>query len=187
MSASCREILERLGPYAAEELPASERRVVRDHLAACGDCRREALEADPTLLFAGPVPIEDVSAADAARILEGVKAAVSVRQAERRLGSGEANARKVGRRRATTAAAVAAVALLTLSLPGGLLRRGRAGSGAGPGAPAPVETPAFAAAASHPPPGPAAAPGGATVYEITPGRGPNEPRVVWIVDGSLDI
>ena len=135
MSASCREILERLGPYAAEELPASERRVVRDHLAACGDCRREALEADPTLLFAGPVPIEDVSAADAARILEGVKAAVSVRQAERRLGSGEANARKVGRRRATTAAA----------------------------------------------------PGGATVYEITPGRGPNEPRVVWIVDGSLDI
>jgi anti-sigma factor RsiW len=85
---SCREILGRLGPYAAEELPAAERRMVREHLASCGDCRREALPADPTLLFAGPVPIEDVSAADAARILEGVRAAVSVRRAERRLASG---------------------------------------------------------------------------------------------------
>jgi anti-sigma factor RsiW len=187
MSASCREVLGRLGAYAAEKLPTAQRRAVREHLASCADCRREALEADATLLFAGPVPIEDVSSADAARILEGVRAAVSVRQAERRLVSGEAKDRSVGRRRAA-AAAVAAVALLTLTLPGALPRGVRAASGTGPGGPVPAQAPAFAAAVSRPPSGaPAVAPTGATVYEIAPGRGPNEPRVVWIVDGSLDI
>ncbi len=42
-------------------------------------------------------------------------------------------------------------------------------------------TPGFAKAAAS------ADSAGATVYEIAPGAGPNEPRVVWIVDHSLDI
>jgi len=185
VSLSCREIQARLGPYAAEELAAADRRAVREHIAACGDCRLLAVEADPTLLFAGPVPIEDVSAADAARILEGVRAAVAVRQAERRLASSE-RPRPIGRRRAIIAAAVAAVGLTTLGLPGGPARGVRTPPDGGPSAASVVETPALATA-SRPSAAAAAAPAGATVYEIAPGRGPNEPRVVWIVDGSLDI
>jgi hypothetical protein len=189
VSLSCAETLACLGPYAAEDLPDERRRAVREHLAFCGECQTRAVAADPTLLFARPVPIEEVPAADAARILEGVRAAVALRQAERRLASGEQRepgaGHRVGRRWAAVAAALAAMALLMV-VPGGPSRSRSARSNAAQTAPA-ATTPAFAAAASRPA-GPAEIrPSGATVYEIAPGKGSNEPRVVWIVDGSLDI
>ncbi|MGH9398791.1 MAG: hypothetical protein ACRD00_00375, partial [Thermoanaerobaculia bacterium] len=82
------------------------------------------------------------------------------------------------------------VALLTLALPGGLSR---------PAAELPaavravkavkavkadnaVTPAAFAGKLADQPAGE-----GSTVYEFAPGAGPNEPRVVWIVDRSLDI
>lgn len=174
---SCPDVLARLASYSAEELSGTQRRAVREHLALCGACREAAVAADPTLLFAGTAPVEDVSAADMTRILEGVRMGVALKQAERRL----AEHRKPARRPAAVAAA-AAVAFFTLALPGGLSQR----------APAPAAratagksvTPGFAKASVT---APADAAGGATVYEISPGSGPDNPRVVWIVDHSLDI
>jgi hypothetical protein len=68
---------------------------------------------------------------------------------------------------------------LTLVVPSGL-RPPDAGRGT------PVRTaPAAGFSAVAGPPGPPSASGGATVYDLSPGAG--EPRVVWIVDESLDI
>ncbi|MGH9400420.1 MAG: zf-HC2 domain-containing protein, partial [Thermoanaerobaculia bacterium] len=85
MSPVCSEIRARFGPYAAEALAADERRAVREHLALCASCVEEASAADPTLLYAALAPPEEVSAANRARILQGVRAGIAIRQAERRL------------------------------------------------------------------------------------------------------
>ena len=182
MSLCCADVRLRFAPYAAEELSAPERRAVREHLAACGACRAEAAAADPTLLFAEAGPAEAVSAADAARILEGVRAAVALEQAERRLSARSKGGRRA-RNRTGAVAAAAAVALFTMALPGGFSQPPAAAPAA---AVTPVfgKTSAFARASAE---RSAKAPSGATVYEIAPGAGPDEPRVVWIVDGSLDI
>jgi anti-sigma factor RsiW len=174
---SCPDVRARLASYAVEELSSVQRRAVREHLALCGACREAAAAADPTLLFAKTVPVEDVSGADMARILEGVRVGVALKQAERRL----AKHRRPARRTAAVAAA-AAVAFFTLALPGGLSRR--ASAPAARAAAGKSVTPGFAKASVT---APADAAGGATVYEISPGSGPDNPRVVWIVDRSLDI
>jgi hypothetical protein len=174
---ACPDIRARLASYSAEELSGPQRREVREHLAGCRTCREAAVTADPTLLFAGAAPVEDVSAADMARILEGVRVGVALKQAERRL----AMHRKPGRRTAAVAAA-AAVVLFTLALPGGLSPR--ASAPAARATAGKTVTPGFAKASVT---APADASGGATVYEIAPGSGPDNPRVVWIVDRSLDI
>lgn len=177
MSPACPQVRAQFAAYAAEALASPERRAVREHLALCGPCREEAAAVDPTLLYAAGGPIEEVSAADRERILQGVRAGVALKQAERRLVK--------PKRRAAAVAAVAAVALLTLALPGGPERLTGTRTGE-PAAAAKAVTPAarsgFAKAAAAPADGV-----GATVYEIAPGAGPNEPRVVWIVDRSLDI
>ena len=111
MSPACPEFRSLFAAYAAEALTSSERRAVREHLALCGPCREEASASDPTLLFAAGGPAEEVSAADMARILEGVRVGVAIKQAERRLAKPP--------RRAAVVAAAAAVALFTLALPGG--------------------------------------------------------------------
>ena len=175
MSAGCPEIRGRLAGYAAEELAPASRSEVRAHLRSCSDCRREAGAADPTLLFAA-LPAEPVSPRDVDSILGAVRVGIALKESERRIAAGS---RGTGRARGNRAriAAVAAVVLATLGLP--LVR-----------APKPPERPAgaerlpaagFAAAAERP----AKASDGATVYDWNPGGG--EPRVVWIVDGSLDI
>lgn len=169
MSPACREVRARFAAYADETLTPSERGAVREHLALCGPCREEAASTDVTLLFAAGGPPAEVSAADMARILQGVRAGVALKRAESRLARPP--------RRAAAVAAAAAVALFTLALPGG---------------PSPDVPAVSAAAANAVTPGfaKAAAPAdgtGATVYEIAPGAGSNEPRVVWIVDHSLDI
>ncbi len=177
MSFSCPDVRARFAPYAAEALASEERRFVREHLAGCEACREEAVAADPTLLFAANAPFEDVSAADRARILEGVRAGVALKQAERRLAGGPV------RRKAAVAAAAAVVVLtLALSTSGGPRR---ASAPTGPASAA--VTPAFTAFVKASADGPAGETGTATVYEIAPGAGSDEPRVVWIVDRSLDI
>jgi anti-sigma factor RsiW len=178
MSPICSQIQARFGPYAAEALPADERRAVREHLAVCAACVGEAAAQDPTLLYAAGAPAEELSAQDMARILQGVRAGVAIKRAERRLS-------RPRRRSAKAAAAAAAVALFTLALPGGLSR---------PAAPVPMPAAVRAVQASTAPT-PAAlgrladqpAASSSTVYEIAPGAGPNEPRVVWVVDRTLDI
>jgi hypothetical protein len=179
MSPACREVRGRFAAYPDETLTPLERGAVREHLALCGPCREEAASTDATLLFAAGGPPAEVSAADVARILQGVRSGVAIKQAERRLAKPP--------RRAAVVAAAAAVALFTLALPGGpSLSSSRAPSHRlgvpAASAPAGKVVPSGLAKAAAPPDGT-----GATVYEIAPGAGPNEPRVVWIVDHSLDI
>jgi anti-sigma factor RsiW len=181
MSATCERILGRLPEYGREALPQEERRAVREHLTSCAACRTEAAAADPVLLFSA-LPPESVSAEDVATVVASVRAGMALRQAERRIErpSGRATDGRVSRRSARVAAA-AAVLLLTLALPFGPNS---------PKAPSPalVAGPSAADArlsTAAGPSGPAGAGAGATVYDFNPGAG--EPRVVWIVDGSLDI
>jgi len=178
MSAPCRDIRERLADYLEERLPSGEGRCLKAHLAVCGACRDEAGRIEPAVLFARTEP-EEVSAEDAARILSGVRAGVALKEAERKL----SGARARRRRRIAAMASAAALAAMTLVLPG---------SGRRPEAPAP-------AAAHRTETGgrgfaPAARggiertfPADATIYNWNPGAGIEEPRVVWIVDRSLDI
>ena len=179
MSPACRETRARFAAYAGEALTPQDRGVVREHLAVCAPCREEAASTDATLVFAAGGPPAEVSAADMARILQGVRAGVAIKRAERRLARPP--------RRAAAVAAAAAVALFTLALPGGPEKEAFRTSALGVGAPPTAAVtraagPGLSKAAGSP-----ADAGGATVYEIAPGAGPNEPRVVWIVDRSLDI
>jgi len=84
----------------------------------------------------------------------------------------------------------AAVTLLALTIPAGSRRDTRVAS-APAASPVPTRAaagPAAAGMAEAALPQEAAAPAdGATVYELNPGAGREEPRVVWIVDRGLDI
>ncbi|HTO77086.1 MAG TPA: zf-HC2 domain-containing protein [Thermoanaerobaculia bacterium] len=182
MTALCERTRAALPEYLAESLGESDRRAVRNHVAVCAGCRAEAAAADPTLLFAFANPPE-VSSAEVASVVESVRAGIALRQAERRIAP---PAPSRPSRRGARAAAAAAVLLLALAISSGPPR-------SAPSAPA-VKPVAAVSAGQRPEPGvsavasPEGAPkasGGATVYDWNPGAG--EPRVVWIVDGSLDI
>jgi hypothetical protein len=182
MSASCRQILSRLEDYAMEALSAEQRRAVREHLSRCADCRAEAVAADPLFLFAGSAPAA-LPDEEASRILEAVRAGVAWKQAESRI---ESPAR---RRRWSALASAAAAVILTLWLPGAAARRT---AGRAPGQPQAAETVLAPAAAPAPAGDVLEAPGGrqrypadATIYDWN--SGPGQPRVVWIVDRSIDI
>jgi anti-sigma factor RsiW len=189
MSAAVCEILRgSLDEYLREELPAPQRNMLREHLGACDECRAAAAGKDATFLFARPMP-EIVSPAETAGILSAVRTGVSLMQAERRLGGGT-------RRRIAGVAAAAVVALLVLAIPGGD-ERPAAGVAAlsTPSADASATTMTGTrvaasggdlAAVTLPADSGAPSPG-ATMYDLNPGAGRGEPRVVWIVDGGLDI
>jgi hypothetical protein len=189
MSLSCRQALAALPGYAAETLERGLRQSFRDHLAACGDCREVAVHTDPGLLFAGSArmsPEGETTDEEVAQILAGVRAGIAWRQAERKL-TGDRPARR-RRRAAATAAAVVALVLL---VPASTSRRGqpRAVSNlAAPGVPTQAQAfdPVIPAARPVSPEVPASKfPADATIYDLSHGVG--EPRVVWIVDRSLDI
>jgi len=181
MTPSCRQIRGRFDDYSAEALTREQRRAVREHLASCEECRRVAAAADPLFLFAGaaepPVPPAEIS-----RILEGVRSGIAWKQAERRV---EAPSR---RRRWSILGAAAAALLLTLLAPGAPPRRDAPAAVAGPRQSADT---GFAPAAIAPPQAPGVTsgtqkfPADATIYDFNPGAG--QPRVVWIVDRSIDI
>jgi hypothetical protein len=80
-------------------------------------------------------------------------------------------------------ASAAAVAAMTLFTPGSSRSTGRPAVAARPPAAAPAT--GFSPAARTAPA--ATFPADATIYDWNPGTGTEEPRVVWIVDRSLDI
>ena len=185
MSLSCQEARGHFEGYAEDALSEQQRRAVREHVRGCPPCRGEAA-ADPGLFFGG-APAEEVSPEETAHILSRVRAGIALRSAERRLGSAPA------RRRAAAAACAAAIVALTLALPGGPTGRrpqndtraaGRQKQA--PTAFLPVAFPPASSETAHAATGEnQKSPSNATIYDWNPGG--QEPRVVWIVDRSLDI
>jgi len=173
---SCAESQALWERYAMEELEGEERSAVREHLASCRECRDHAAAVDASLLFAG-VPSEPVSAEDIQKVLAGVRAGITWKQTERRL----------ARRPVRTWASVAALAAVMLLLPGNRERRETAAPAAKvSGSNSVTEYPAMPAASPAEGTGLGTTlPAGATIYDW--GMGSEQPRVVWIVDRSLDI
>jgi hypothetical protein len=185
VSPLCPIVREGIADYLGERLPAPQRRILREHLAACAECRNAAAARDASLAFARPIA-EDVSAHEAVSILASVRTGVAHIEAERRI-----RASRPSRKRAVRAAAAAVVAVLALAIPAG--RRQTRAAFVPAAAPVPTglatETePGSAALAAAALPEEIATPSeGATVYELNPGAGREEPRVMWIVDRGLDI
>jgi hypothetical protein len=168
-------------------------------VATCGDCREVAVHTDPGMLFNGSARISPTTDEEVAQILAGVRAGIAWRQAERKL-TGDTRLRRGtppsprARRRRGAAAAAAAVVALALLVPASTPRRGpRAVSNlAAPRVSAQAQTEAQASGPVVPAARPASPevpaskfPADATIYDLSKGVG--EPRVVWIVDRSLDI
>lgn len=182
MTAICGIVREGLDDYLSDALPSPQRRILRDHLAACPECREAAVARDGSLLFARRIA-DDVSAEESAGILASVRTGVAHIEAERRL-SGRA------RRAHPAAAAAAAAALLALLVPAVRGRRETTTVASSVAARATVPTVVASAPSVLEPaaaPVETSAPSTATVYELSPGAGREEPRVVWIVDRGLDI
>jgi anti-sigma factor RsiW len=184
MSPICGILRESFDDYLGDALPAPQRKMLREHLAACAECLAAAAAKDASFLFARPMP-EELAPDETARILVGVRTGVGHIETERRIEAAT-------RRRFAGVAAAAAVALLVLTIPGGSNARREPGTAALP-APVPSSGTSEQAAISSglaPAglPAEAAAPSSsATVYDLNPGAARGEPRVVWIVDRGLDI
>jgi anti-sigma factor RsiW len=176
VSPACQQVRGRLPEYLDDALVAGDARAVREHLTICGACRDDLAATEPTLLFARVSP-EDVSAEDVRRVLEGVRTGVALKESERKLALGRARRRS----RIAAMASAAAVAAMTLVLPGSSRSTGPVAARPPAVSPAPGFSPAARTAPS------ATFPGNATIYDWNPGAGTEEPRVVWIVDRSLDI
>ena len=185
MTLSCSEVRDRFDAYGAEALAAGERRAVREHLGSCEACRAEASASDSLFVFAR-AGATLVLPEETAGILAAVRTGIAFKKAERRLESPP-----VRRRMGKLFSAAAAVAL-TLLVPGAPARRSP------PDAP-PAEREAARRSfvpAGNSAPAPAGEilektggarkyPADATIYDFSTGAG--EPRVVWIVDRSIDI
>jgi anti-sigma factor RsiW len=182
MSAICPILRTSFDDYLADTLPAPQRRILRDPLAACAECRRAALEKDSSFAFARPFAPEPVAESDAARILAAVRTGVALRRTEQRLG------RVSSHRIAGSAAAAAAALALALLIPGGGSARRVQTAAARPTAPpTSVQASAVQSLQAARPVEPAVSSSEATIYDLNPGAGREEPRVVWIVDRGLDI
>jgi anti-sigma factor RsiW len=172
--------------YRNDTLPTPQRRMLREHLSECAECRDLAAAQDPTMVFARPYAAEALPESETQRILANVRTAVAFAQTEKRL-------RRTSRRRfAGAAAAAAAFGALLLLAPGDRASvEGVAVTASAP-TPASIDDLSVATATSLQP---AALPvelegastTDATVYEWSPGADREEPRVVWIVDRGLDI
>ena len=178
MSAACGQVRAKLPGYLDDALPAAEARALRGHLVACGACRDDLASTEPALLFARVSP-EEVSPEDVRRVVEGVRTGVALREAERKLARGRARRRS----RVAAMASAAAVAALTLMMPGSSRSTGEPPIAARRTVSSP--SPGFSPAGRTAPP--ATFPADATIYDWNPSAGTEEPRVVWIVDRSLDI
>ncbi len=180
MSVPCGTVRDRLPSYLEDALGAEDRREFREHFASCEACRDEIARIEPSLLFMRVIP-EEVASEDVSRILSGVRAGIALAETERRVGRSRGRIR----RRAGALASAAALAALTLVVPGGgpAARHPREAVAAVPilAAPAPGFSPVTQPATSG------TFPADATIYDWNPGAASEEPRVVWIVDRSLDI
>jgi len=180
VSAVCGPVRERLSRYLEDGLAAEERRELREHLASCDGCAGEFAQVEPSLLFAR-VPAEEVSAEDVLSVLAGVRTGIALAETERRVGRSPGRSR----RRLAAIASAAALAALTLVLPGSGPADRRPAESVARTAPAAAPATGFAPAAGQAPA--ARFPSDATIYDWNPGTASQEPRVVWIVDRSLDI
>lgn len=178
MSARCDAVRNLLPGYLEDALPAADVREFRGHLTSCDTCRDAVVSHEPSLLFTR-VTRDEVSPEDVARVLAGVRTGIALHEAERKLTLARSN----GRRRRAALGSAAAVAVLTLLLPGTAPRPARtAATAVAP--PVEAAAPGFAPAARD---SGRTFPADATIYDWNPGAGVEEPRVVWIVDRSLDI
>jgi hypothetical protein len=175
---ACAQVRGRLPGYLGDLLTPEDARALRGHLADCVACRDDLAAVEPTLLFSR-VPPEDVSREDVRRVVEGVRAGVALRQTERKLARGRARRRS----RIAAIASAAAVAGMTLMTPGSSRSTVEPPRAARPSAASPAS--GFSPAARTAPS--ATFPADATIYDWNPAAGTEEPRVVWIVDRSLDI
>ena len=183
MTFACAQVRGRFEAYGAEALTSDERRAVREHLGSCEACRAEASASDPLFVFAGagavPVPPDET-----AGVLAAVRTGIALKKTERRLEAPTA------RRRMGALFSAAAALALTLLVPGT----------PAPRSPMPMEAERTEREAVRRSFVPASAPAGeilektggarkypadATIYDFSPGAG--VPRVVWIVDRSIDI
>ena len=185
MSISCEKVRSAFPKYLEDSLDAPDRREFRDHLASCPGCRDGLGSVEPSLFFARVKP-EEVSDEDVAKVLAGVRAGIALGETEKRAGS----ARRGSRRRVAAVASAAALAAMTLFLPGSARRP--ADAVATPiAASAPAPAAAFPAGRGFSPASEKAPattfPADATIYDWNPGAASEEPRVVWIVDRSIDI
>lgn len=174
---SCRDFRDRLPLYLDDALATGERAPFREHLAFCTACRDHVAAGEPSLLFAR-VPAEEVSPEDVERVLAGVRTGIALAETRRRL----AGAGRHGRRRIAAMSSAAALAAMIFVLPGSN-RRPPESLPSTPVALAPA--PGFANASEKAPS--STFPEDATIYDWNPGAAAEEPRVVWIVDRSLDI
>jgi len=180
---SCLTVREHLAAYTAETLAGDQRQALRAHLSVCAACFGEAVNRDASLLFVrargAEAPAEDVT-----RVLSAVRTGIALKTAERRLGP------RTSRRLWAALLGTAAALALLLALPRSLTDRQRsawqvAPDGLEKAAAAQTLRPAPGADGSSTRKPEAAFPAEATVYDWNPGG--DEPRVVWIVDGSLDL
>jgi anti-sigma factor RsiW len=178
VSPVCAQVRGRLPGYLDDALTAEDARALRGHLADCVACRDDLAATEPTLLFAR-VSAEEVSSEDVHRVVEGVRTGVALKEAERKLARGRAQRRS----RIAAIASAAAVAAMTLIMPGSSRSTVEPPIAARPPAASPARgvSPAARTAPT------ATFPADATIYDWNPGAGTEEPRVVWIVDRSLDI
>ena len=178
MSIRCDRARVSVEDYLEDALPAGDARDFRTHLSSCDECRDRVVSQEPSLLFTR-VERDELSAEDVARVLSGVRTGISLREAQRKLDQ----SRSDRRRRRVAVLSAAAVAAMTLLLPASSRR------------PAPTALTAVSPPVETAAPGFAPAtrgssrtfPADATIYDWNPGAGDEEPRVVWIVDRSLDI
>ena len=178
MSPACVQVRGRLPEYLDDALTADDARALRGHLADCVACRDDLAATEPTLLFARVSP-EGVSPEDVRRVVEGVRTGVALKETERKLARGRARRRG----RIAAMASAAAVAAMTLMMPGSSRSTVERPTAARPSAASPAR--GFSPAARTAPT--ATFPADATIYDWNPAAGTEEPRVVWIVDRSLDI
>jgi Putative zinc-finger len=176
VSVLCGAVRDRLDEYLADALAADDRRELREHFVSCESCVNEIARIEPSLLFAR-IPADEVSSEEVLAVLAGVRAGIALLQTERKVG----RSRGRSRRRLAAMSSAAALAAMTLVLPGAD-RRPEAVATAPVVA---VPAPGFAPAAQKAPT--ATFPADATIYDWNPGGTSEEPRVVWIVDRSLDI
>jgi len=180
VTATCPVPAASIEAYRRDAVPEPERRALRAHLAACPACRDRAVAADPTLIFAlapAPPPPDD---AQARQVLENVRAALAVRSASRKV------ERAHGRQGLRAAAVVAAAALLALTSSASRRPRAVAASvsRAARGGFQDAATKVVRPGADDSP----SMPSSATIYEWNPGTAsPDDPKIVWIVDRSLDL
>jgi anti-sigma factor RsiW len=176
VSVLCRALRDRLDDYLADALTADDRRELREHFASCEDCVNEIARIEPSLLFAR-IPADEISSEEVLTVLTGVRAGIALAETERRVGRSRARSRH----RLAAMSSAAALAAMTLVLPGADRRPEAVATASAVVTPAEGFVPAAQKAPS------ATFPADATIYDWNPGGPSEEPRVVWIVDRSLDI